>query len=263
MKIHWYPGHMKKSSNDLLERIKKIDIIIELVDARAPTQTRNLFFEKITNNKIYILVYTKSDLADLSFISNEEKKKNFLISIKKKSSINFLYSYILNIIKKYNLNKNNHLVIIAIIGIPNIGKSSLINAFLNKKKVKVENRPGVTKNNQLININEKFYILDTAGILPTKFIKPNYFLALTGAIKIELLPIIELSDFAYDFIVKNYPFLYIKRYGPIQKNSYESFKYISNIYHIKNDKSLNFEFARTIFLKDIRDGKIGKIYFEI
>lgn len=261
MNIHWYPGHMKKSSNNLLEEIKKIDIVIELVDARAPSNTHNSFFEKIINNKIHILVYAKSDLADLSYI---KKKKNiFLISIKKKKSIRILYLYILNIIKKYNLNKNNRQVIVAIVGIPNIGKSSLINAFLNKKKVKVENRPGVTRNNQMINMNDKFYILDTAGILPSKFIQPNYFLALTGAIKIELLPIIELSDFAYDFIVKNYPFLYIKKYGLIHKNSYELFKYISNIYHIKNDKSLNFEFARMIFLKDIRDGKIGKLYFEI
>ena len=263
--IHWYPGHMKKASNKLLEAIKLVDLVIELVDARAPTLSSNPFFKNVGINKPHLKVLMKSDLADISKIKLDSN--SVLVNIKDQKSINALMNKITSVMS-FNREKEikrgiRPLPIKAmIIGIPNVGKSSLINAFMKKRITKVENRPGLTKNNRWINVNDKFYLLDTPGILPTDYLESNYVLALIGSIKIELLPVIELSEYAYHYIVKNYPKLFTSKYGEIKTNSTESFKAINDKYHIKNDKSINFERARSLFLKDIRDGKLGKLYFK-
>ena len=252
--IHWFPGHMKKAFNKINDFIKKVNIIIEVVDARAPKQSSNNFLKKIIPfNKIHILVCMKSDLADLKKI--KYNKNIIFISNKNRKSINQLINKI-DKIKSLIIKK------IMIIGMPNVGKSSLINLLTNKKVVKVENKPGVTRNIQWINFKNKFYLLDTPGILPSNYNDSNYVLGLIGVIKFELLPIIDLSDFAYYFIIKNYANLYKIRYGEIKKTSYEAFEQIAEKKHIKNDKSLNYELTRYFFLKEIRDGKIGKIFFE-
>lgn len=252
--INWYPGHMKKTSDKLMEVVKQIDIVVELVDARAPNSTRNLFFKEIIKNKIHILVYMKSDLADLDKIKLNDDI--FLVSIKNKKSVN-------NLIKKIICFSKNKITKVLIVGIPNVGKSSLINAILSKKVVKSEDKPGVTKNFQWLNFNNKFYLLDTPGLLPKKYNNSNYNVAILNGIKKELIPIIDLSEYAYHYIVKHYSDLYKKRYKEIKKNSYDSFEYITKLRGIKNDKSLNFESSRIIFLNDIRNGKLGRLFLEI
>ncbi len=263
--IHWYPGHMKKASNKLLEDIKLVDLVIELVDARAPIHTMNPFFKSIGINKPHLLVLMKSDLADTSKIKLDDN--SILVNINDKKSLNDLVNRILKVMEKKREKEIKRgikpLPIKAmIIGIPNVGKSSLINALMHKKITKVENKPGLTKNNRWINVNNKFYLLDTPGILPTDYLESNYVLALIGAIKVDLLPIVDLSEFAYQYIIKNYPNLYIKRYGELKSNSLDSFKAIADKYQIKNDKTINQERARSLFLKDIRDGKLGRLYFD-
>lgn len=256
---------MKKASNEMLEALKKVDVVLELVDARAPNKTSNPFFKQVIANKPSIRVLMKSDLADLSKI--KLKSNDVLLSIKDKKSINNLIN---KIEESYKTKKDkaisrgiNPLPPKAmIVGIPNIGKSSLINALINRKITKVENKPGLTKNNRWVNVKDKFYLLDTPGILPSNYSSSNYVLALIGAIKNEVLPIYELSEFAYDYIIKNYKDLYIKRYKEIKNTSNESFAFIEQIRGIKNDKTSTFETARSLFLKDIRDGNLGRLYFE-
>ena len=263
--IHWYPGHMKKATNELLAALKLVDVVIELVDARAPKYTQNPFFKKMLKNKPHILVYMKTDLADLSKIKLEDNA--IKVSIKDKQSISNLIHYI-ELINKPRKEKQLARGIkpsapkAMIVGIPNVGKSSLINALINKKITKVENKPGLTKNLRWINVNNKFYLLDTPGILPMNYDNSNYVLALLGAVKIELLPLIDLSEFAYHYIIKNYRNLYLKRFKQIKETSNDSFKYIMESRGIKNDKSINHESARALFLKEIRDGKLGKLYFD-
>lgn len=263
--IHWYPGHMKKTSREMLEVLKMVDVIVELVDARAPKSTHNPFFERLINNKPHVLVYMKSDLADLN--EKDIPSNAVLVSIKDKKSINKLIAKIseVNSKKKEKEIKRGMkpLPIKAmIVGIPNIGKSSLINALINKKITTVANRPGVTRNNRWINVNNQFYLLDTPGVLPTNYSENNYVLALTGAIKSEILPIYELSEFAYEYIIKHYPNLYIARYKKIGKDSDESFNIIATLRGYKNDKTINHEMARSLFLKELRDGKLGKVNFD-
>lgn len=262
--IHWYPGHMKKASNKLLESLKLVDLVLELVDARAPTKTMNPFFKHVGINKPHITVLMKSDLADTSKIKLDNN--SILVNINDQKSLNALVNKITSVMsskreKEIKRGIKPLPIKAMIIGIPNVGKSSLINALMHKRITKVENKPGLTKNNRWINVNNKFYLLDTPGILPTDYLESNFVLALLGSIKIELLPVIELSDYAYNYIIKHYPKLYVARYGEIKKNAQESFKAINDKYQIKNDKSLNYERARSLFLKDIRDGKLGKLYF--
>lgn len=264
--IHWYPGHMKKASNQMIEALKMVDVVLELVDARSPLKTRNPFFLEVIKNKPHITVYMKSDLADLSKIKLE--KDAVLVSIKDKKSI----SNLINRISDANKEKREKQISrgmkpmppkAMIVGIPNIGKSSLINALINKRITKVENKPGLTKNNRWVNVNNKFYLLDTPGILPNNYLESNYVLALIGAIKIELLPVYELSEYAYKYITKYYPNLYKNRYKKIMDTSDKSFEYIAEIRGIKNDKSINHELARALFLKEVRDGILGKMNFDL
>ena len=219
----------------------------------------------IIKNKPHIVVYMKSDLADLSKIKLSDHV--VLLSTKDNKTIKQLIKQI-KLIDTPRRQKQLKRGIkplppkVMIVGIPNIGKSSLINAFINKKITKVENRPGLTKNQRWVNVNNQFYLLDTPGILPSNYEQDNFVLALIGAIKIDLLPIVELSEYAYQYIIKNYPKLYLSRYQEIKKTSNESFAYIAKMRGIKNDKTINHEAARALFLKDIRDGKIGRLYFD-
>ncbi|MCQ2794022.1 MAG: ribosome biogenesis GTPase YlqF [Bacilli bacterium] len=262
--IHWYPGHMKKAANKMLEALKMVDVVIELVDARAPIQTSNPFFQKIIHDKPCVKVYMKSDLADLSAV--KLPTNGILLSIKDPRSLKQLTKKITDAYRaKAEKQMKRGIKPLPpkamIVGIPNIGKSSLINALVKKKITKVENKPGLTKNQRWVNVNNAFYLLDTPGILPSNYDQDNYVLALIGAVKIELLPVIKLSDYAYTYIAKHYPLLFKKHYGEIKKDSNEAFALIANKRGIKNDKTIHHEDARSLFLKEIRDGKIGRIYF--
>lgn len=262
--IHWYPGHMKKAANELLATLKMVDVVVELVDARAPLQTANPFFRSVIKDKPHVLVYMKTDLADLKKV--ELADNAVLVSIKDNKTLKALINKII-LVDKLRVSKQIKKGIkplaprVMIVGIPNVGKSSLINALNKKRVTKVENRPGLTKNQRWVNVNNQFYLLDTPGILPSNHDQDNFVLALIGAIKIELLPIVELSDYAYQYLIKNYQDLYLKRYKEIKKTCNESFAYIANLRGIKNDKTVNHEAARSLFLKELRDGKIGPVYF--
>lgn len=254
--INWYPGHMRKTSNKLLKIINQIDIVLELVDARAPLSTRNFFFQQHFKNKIYILIYMKSDLADLNKIKLDNN--SVFVSINDHHSVDRLIKKIIVLSK--GMQKK-----VLVIGIPNVGKSSLINAICKKKVAKSEDYPGITKKIQWFNYKNKFYLLDTPGILPIRYNNKlsNYNIAILNGIKETLIPIIDLSEYAYNYIIKYYPHLYIKRYLKIENNSNNSFKHIAKLRCIKNDKSMNFELSRIAFLKDIRKGKLGKLFFDI
>lgn len=255
-KINWYPGHMRKTSKNLLKIINQIDIVLELVDARAPNSTRNSFFQQHFKNKNYILVYMKADLTDLNKI--KLSNNSVLVSINNHRSIN-------NLIKKIVFLSKGLQKKVLVIGIPNVGKSSLINAICKKKVAKSANQPGITKNFQWFNYKNKFYLLDTPGVLPIKYDNElsNYNVAILNGIKDKLIPVIDLSNYAYNYIIKYYPDLYLKRYLKIENNSNNSFQHISKLRGIKNDKSANFELSRMVFLNDIKKGKLGKIFFEI
>lgn len=206
MNINWYPGHMKKTKDLLRENLKLIDIVIELLDARIPVSSKNPDIDKIINDKPKLVLMNKSDLSNEE--SNEAFKSHFRQEGKKVLFVNSQDPRTTNrVIKEVNtilqdkINQQrergikNTAVRAMIVGIPNVGKSTLINTLAGRKGAQTGNRPGVTKGKQWIKLKGNIELLDTPGILWPKFEDQEVALnlAFTGAIKDEILDIETLG----------------------------------------------------------------------
>ena len=287
MNINWYPGHMKKTKDLIVENLKLVDIVIEILDARIPIASKNPDISKLAKNKEKIIILNKVDLIDTKelkkwenyFISNDLSEYFVALSCEKGTNfgelrkiINKIYEAKLEKMKKKGLRKT--VVRAMIVGIPNVGKSRFINKFVNKNKARVGNTPGFTRGKQWIRIDEKLELLDTPGVLWPKFEDENvaYNLAITGSIKDNVLPIEQVT---LKFLEK------LKKLNKIENliKSYNLEKYFenSNIYELDNHKILSILETRLgiskadehdyiivskRLLKDYRMGKIGKFFLE-
>lgn len=276
--IHWFPGHMKKAINELSEKIKIVDVVIEMIDARAPLSSINPDLENLIKNKKKLLLLTKTDLADPNVtkrLKNElEKSFDFVIAM----TIND--NNIINEISKSItiLGKDKHQKEIqkgmkpqplktAVIGVPNVGKSSLINKIAKRKIAGVENKPGYTRSEQWIKVNQDFLLLDTPGILPMNYSDQTKAinLALIGSIKEEILPNSDLTNHALNFLKKAYPDKLKERYQvDIDLTNEEIIEHIASIRHLKkNNDEYDIDRAEALFLKELKEGKIGRISLDI
>ena len=275
--IHWFPGHMNKALNEIKEKMKLVDVVIELLDTRIPYSSFNDEFEKFVNNKKRLFVFTKADLAD------PEVTKGWIDQFKKEGK-DYLFLDILhdnvNVIlskKITELAKEKHErekakgmkpqpVRTMIIGIPNVGKSSLINKLAKRKVAGVENRPGFTRGEQMIKINNDFLLVDTPGVLPMNYEnkKKAMHLALVGSIKEEILPSLDMADYLLDFFKERYPSILEARFDI--KDINENHAVLEQIAKkrglLGQSGVLQIENAASLLLKEFKDGKLGRISLE-
>ena len=275
--IHWFPGHMNKALNEVENKVKLVDVVIELLDARAPFSSINESLEKVIQNKKKLIVLTKIDLAD------QNATKEWVEALKKK------YDSILTLDLKNNgaeailskaviaLGKDKWAKEMAkgmkpqpiramIIGIPNVGKSSLINRIAKRKAAGVQNKPGFTRGEQWIKVNKDFLLLDTPGILPMNYEnqKKAAHLALIGAIREEILPNETLGEMLLEYLKNQYPSALKDRFDietvgdrlTVLNQIAERRKLVDSVG--QNDLLR----AEALLLKEFKDGLLGKITLE-
>lgn len=275
--VHWFPGHMKKALAEIEERIKLVDVVIELFDARAPLASQNPFLEKALANKKKLVLMTKSDLAD----PNETK----LWSEKLKEKYDYLLvmnlteNKITDALNKaiFELGKAKRQKEISrgmkpqpiktmIVGIPNVGKSSLINKLAKRKAAGVQNKPGYTRGEQFIKVNQDFILLDTPGILPMNYDDQakSINLALIGCVKEDILPNHVLVESLLKILKKNYPSSLKERYDIEEITTPEEvLKLISDRRKLVDSNGQpDLVRAESLLLKEFKDGKLGRITLE-
>lgn len=212
--INWYPGHMAKTKRQIIEDLKLIDIVIEILDARIPISSQNPDINKLIQNKKRIIVLNKSDLSDKK--QNEKwityfKQKDYqaiLVDSNSGKGIKECLSAIKKLyesdtyIEKGRIGKS---IRVMILGIPNVGKSSFINRISKKTSAQVGNKPGVTRQKQWIKIEDNIELMDTPGVLWPKFESEEVALnlAYTGTIKNDILQSIEIGFQLLKFLIKN------------------------------------------------------------
>jgi len=217
MEIQWFPGHMAKTRRLISDNLKLVDVVIELVDARIPLSSRNPEIDRIVNNKPRVLVMNKSDIADADankrWLSYFKQKGIEAVAVDSLSGrgVNSVTSAIDRVLKdKYERERKKgiikHSVKMMIVGIPNVGKSSLINRLAGRSAAKTGDRPGVTTAKQWIRLSGKFELLDTPGILWPKFedVLTARKIAFTGGIKDDILDVEELACYLLEYLRDNY-----------------------------------------------------------
>ena len=215
--FNWYPGHMAKTRREIIEDLKLIDVVIELVDSRIPISSRNPDIAEITKNKDRIIVLNKCDLSDKK--ENEKWIKSFkengLIAIECDSNSGRGVNEVLRAIEKIkegqmqeyaSKGRTGRKIRAMILGIPNVDKSSFINRVYKASRLEVGNKPGVTKKKQWIRLNDKIELLDTPGVLWPKFESNQVALnlAYTGSIKDDVLPQTEIAYELLKYLLENY-----------------------------------------------------------
>lgn len=267
--IQWFPGHMSKARRQVQENVKHVDFVTILVDARLPLSSQNSMLTKIVGDKPKLMILNKADLADATRTKEwkayyeSQGIKTLAINSKEQSTVKKVTEaakeLIADKIKRLrDRGIQKETLRTMIIGIPNAGKSTLMNRLAGKKIAVVGNKPGVTKGQQWLKSNKELEILDTPGILWPKFEDElvGLKLALTGAIKDQLLPMDEVTIFGLNYFKTHYPSRLTKRFKniPLEEEAPEIIMTLTRQLGFKDD----YDRFYSLFVKEVRDGKLGQ-----
>ena len=278
MHFQWYPGHMTKARRMMQENIKLIDLIIELVDARIPLSSRNPDIDDLGKGKARLILLNKADLAEerLNDMWVEYFRSKGYSAVKVNSKKGGGIKSIQSVIQEACREKMerdrrrgilNRPVRAMVVGIPNVGKSTFINALAGKACAKTGNKPGVTKGKQWIRLNKNVELLDTPGILWPKFEdqEVGLKLAFIGSIKDEILQTEELAAKLIRYLNRSYPGVLEEKYAVSEKEDpYQTLREIAENRHcLVRGSELDTEKASGILLDDFRGGRLGRITLEV
>ncbi|WP_101757062.1 ribosome biogenesis GTPase YlqF [Oceanicoccus sp. KOV_DT_Chl] len=272
MSIQWFPGHMNKARKEVKEILPQIHLIIEVLDARIPYSSENPMITELRGEKPCIKVLTKSDLADplltaewLSFLEQKQGVKALALTTEKPEKVRQLTELCRQLLPARDRGHND--IHVMIMGIPNVGKSTLINLLAGKSIAKTGNEPAITKGQQRINLRNGIMLFDTPGMLWPKVEseKGSYRLATTGAIKDTAMNYEDVAFFAADFLLSNYPELLKKRYQLDELPTTE-IDFLETIGLkrgcLRSGGRIDLEKISTILLNELRSGMIGRITLE-
>ncbi|WP_240375288.1 ribosome biogenesis GTPase YlqF [Bacillus piscicola] len=279
MSIQWYPGHMEKAKREVTEQLKRVDMVIELADARVPNSSRNPMLDSIMKDKPRLLVLTKSDMADPTVTASwlEAYKQDGLevisINARKQQGVKSLIEKSKQLTapffeKRMKKGIRPRAIRAMVVGIPNVGKSTVINRLVGRNTAKTGNKPGITKAQQWLKVGSTMELLDTPGILWPKFEDPlvGYRLAVTGAIKDELLDFGDVALFAVNLLKERYSDALKERYSladPLPVEGIDLYEEIGRKRGcLKAGGIIDYEKAAEIIIRDIRSLKLGAITLE-
>ena len=272
--INWYPGHMKKTRELIQENLKLVDAVLEVIDARIPRSSRNPIIDELVKGKKRILVFNKSDLADNEATKAwaEEFQRQGFLSLTTNCMSGEGTVRLLKRLENLQEEKNRGQARkkpyrLMIVGVPNVGKSSLINRLTGRKSTQTGDRPGVTKGKQWLSLPGNMQLLDTPGILWPKFEDPEVGLnlAFCGSIKDEILDVASLALELISLLQRDYPELLAQRYKleELPQTPLETMEAAAQKRGcILPGKKIDYERIARVVLDEFRAGKIGKITLE-
>jgi ribosome biogenesis GTPase A len=272
MTIKWYPGHMGKALEQIADLIKRVDVVIEVLDARLPASSSNHQLENLRRTKPWIKVLNKHDLADpfitkawVRFFEKQPGVRALPMSAKQHSETKQLIKLCQLLAPKRG--KPGFPVRVMVVGIPNVGKSTLINTLAGRSMAKVGDKPAITTTTQQIDLRNGVVLSDTPGVLWPDMADQEgaYRLATTGAIGANALDYTVVGLFAGEFLMRRYPDMLKKRYkiGELPDNSTELMESIGRCLGcLKSGGEIDLHRAAEAFLRELRAGKLGRISFE-
>lgn len=270
MAIHWYPGHMYKASKEMTELLPLINVVVEVIDARIPYSSSNPVIAELAKGKPNIKLLTKSDLADPAttelwqrWFEQEQGAMTMALNLKSEDP----GAAIVDLINHLYPQREGRNTLVLVTGIPNVGKSTLINCLAGRQIAKTGNEPAVTKGQQRINLRNGIMLLDTPGILWPKIDHPawSYRLATTGAIKDTAMSYDDVAFFAAEYLLQYYPDALRSRFeldrlpaAPVDLLE----KIGAQRGCLRAGGRVDLERVSTVFVNELRGGQLGALSFE-
>ena len=279
MNIQWYPGHMTKTRRQMEQDLKQVDAVCEIMDARIPISSRNPDIDSICGNKPRMVILNRLDLADPDATARwaAHFRKQGIAAVatdcKSRKGINQFTPTVRQLlhekIERDAAKGMTRALRIMIVGIPNVGKSTLINQISGRKGAKAENRPGVTRGKQWVTVDKDLLLMDTPGILWPKFEDPNVgmMLAYTGAVKDGVMDLEELACRLIELLWKRYPDMVRERYGIDCEPDVPGWELLEMAGkkrgYLLARGEINTERMAKVLVDEFRGGKLGRLTLEL